>query len=212
MKPLEIEYMPRLNVPYRSQREEGIIENYGTRGCGVTALSMVLEYYGHHLSANDLKLLADETKAYQGNIGWTHAGLVKIARKLGLLGYRINYDFKTDKDLAKSREILTGEGAGEDELANFQESFEYAKRENGYSDIERLVGQRIPVIASLVPQYTGLNYSHLVVVSEIDESRIVVNDPWDNGRNFQMSQEEFEKYWTNRVVVIYKDTNIQTSK
>lgn len=203
MQQLETDYMPRLNVPYRSQREVGIIENYGTRGCGVTALSMVLEYYGHHLSGSDLRLLSDQTHAYQGEIGWTHAGLVKIARKLGLLGYRINYDYKTDEDLRKSDEILREEGASASEFEMFKKSFEFARSEGGYSDICRLISQRIPVIASLIPEYTGLSYSHLVVVTEIDEKGMVVNDPWNNGRNFQISREEFEKYWTNRVVIIY---------
>lgn len=204
MQQLETEYMPTLQIPYRSQREAEIVENYGSRGCGVSALSMVLEYYGHHLEGNELKKLADETGAYQGEIGWTHAGLIKIARKLGLSGYRINYDFQADTDLDKANIVLSKEGTNKSELDNFKRSFEFAKYEGGYRDINRLVDNGVPVIASLVPEYTGLVYSHLVVVTDIDETCIMVNDPWNNGRNFQISRKEFEKYWTNRVVIIYE--------
>lgn len=200
----EITEMKNLAIPYRSQREREINDSYGTRGCGITALAMVLEFYGYHLDGDELKQLADETNAYQGEIGWTHSGLIKIARRIGLSGYRINYDYTTDEDLVKARQVMVSEGDNEEDLNKFEESFDFARHHSGYEDIERLLSQRIPVIASMTKEYTGLSYSHLVVVSEIDDEKVTVNDPWNNGANFMMSRAEFEKYWTRRVIVVYK--------
>jgi ABC-type bacteriocin/lantibiotic exporter with double-glycine peptidase domain len=206
MTPIETDTMPKIPVPYRSQREPEILENYGTRGCGVSSLAMVLDYYGHKLSGHELKKLADETDAYQGVKGWTHDGLIKIGRKLGLSGYRINYDFKTDEDLEKSKQVLAAEGEDEKDLERFSNSFDFARKHTAYEDIERLISQNIPVIASMSAEYTGLSYSHMVVITAIDSEKVSINDPWDNGGDYELPRDEFEKYWTHRVVVLYPET------
>lgn len=194
----------KLEVPYKSQKSEEIWQNYTNSGCGLTSLQMVLEYFGYSLNGNQMNALAREVGAYHSQHGWSHAGLIDVARRVGLAGYRINYEFSTDQDLEKAQEILTKEGAGDNELSSFRESFEFSRKHGEVADVQRLGELGVPVIASLRPEYTKLDTSHLVVITGINSENVTLNDPWLNGPNYKLSLSDFEKYWTKRVIVVYQ--------
>src|SRR3989344_8127218 len=86
-------------TPYKirlvSQQNE-LHPEWQYRGCGISSLKMVMNYW-HAVDATNAsppidELLATGLKlyAYVQNIGWSHAGLVNIARQYGYEGQ--NYD------------------------------------------------------------------------------------------------------------------------
>ncbi len=202
------ETMPTLTVPYISQKDDETSNRYGRRGCGLTALRMVLSYYGKDLGMEELDQLVVETHAYQPMEGkeeiggWIHAGMTNIARKVGLRGYRIHYGMLTEQDLINSKAVFEEEGMGEEEFKDFSESFDQARTEGPMSDLYRLIDKGIPVIASMKKSYAKTLASHMIVLMGYGGDELVVNDPWEFGPNYKVSVDEFKKHWTNRVIVI----------
>lgn len=141
-------------IPFTSQKN--LDENWRHRGCGITALKMMLDYWRtefpleHTLPLPELLLLGVNRGAYVEGIGWTHAGLASLARELGYEAF--NRDFGIKGKTPKS---------GKD-------AFAILKRDVASG----------PVIASIWKDFTPKGRSgHLVVVTRISASHIEYIDP-----------------------------------
>lgn len=202
----EINFMI-LPVPYYSQREEAALQKYGNKACGLTSLRMVLAFYNRSLDMHQLDESARRVGAYDEEQGWIHSGLVSIARDQSLKGYRINFDMLTDQDRANVGTILAREGASLKEIDHFMKTFDTAKTEGPDKAIEQLLAKKIPVIASMDKKFANTSASHLVVITGEQGGKYIINDPWDNGKNYEVDKERFDETWTKRAIVIYEDLN-----
>jgi len=88
----------RYSVPFFSQYSDIQSHLWQYRGCGIIALKMLLEYWHTQKpelqspSIEELLKKSFDIGAYIENIGWSHSGLVEIAKRYGYGGY--------NKDLA----------------------------------------------------------------------------------------------------------------
>lgn len=143
----------RYEIPFYSQLADIQKQAWQYRGCGITALKMVLAYWNHR---NDLyqnpplwSLLKTGLRigAYLPNVGWSHSGLVNIARHYSYDGFN-------------------------------QDSFKLTA-ENAFS---RLVNDMKfgPIMASV---YNGFDPDkgggHIVVVTGIENDIVFINDPFE---------------------------------
>ena len=195
--------MPTLQVPYFSQREEEALSLYGRKACGLTSLRMVFGYYGRETDLGRLSSLALAKHAYTEETGWIHAGLLNTARAVGLHGFRINYSQLSESDLPQAVNAFRKEGASEEEIGRFKESFEFTSKHRAIDDLKRLIDQGIPVITSMEKSYAQTSASHMVVVMGYEGDDLIINDPWDFGSRFKVPSDEFERHWTKRAIVIY---------
>lgn len=196
--------MMDLSIPYYSQKEEEALSLYGSKACGLTSLRMVLASYGFVLDVAQLSQIASRVGAYKEEAGWIHAGLVNIARDLGLNGFRINYSMLGDRNLEEAGPILAKEGASLKEIEEFTKSVLTAREKGVLGAIDELLAKNIPVIASMETTYAQTKATHLVVIKGSDKHNFVINDPWDNGANHRLPKENFNNHWTKRAVVIYR--------
>lgn len=196
--------MPILNVPYKSQQDNKTSQKYGRKGCGLTSLRMVLEFWGGDLSLKQLEELIEKTNSYSEAAGWVHEGMVNIARGLGLQGYRINYQFLEDDDIKRAELIFKKEGALDYEINQFKESVLFAKNHTPNEDLKRLIDNGIPIITSMETAYAKTLATHMIVPIGYDSTSFVVNDPWTFGPKHKVDLEEFENHWTKRAIVIYR--------
>lgn len=75
------------NVPFYSQFKDIQSLSWQKVGCGVASLAMVIDFYKPEaVSVNTLLGQAVSSGAYDQNAGWTHKGLVLLAKKYGLGG------------------------------------------------------------------------------------------------------------------------------
>lgn len=91
------------NVPFYSQIADIQLPEWRKKGCGVASLAMLIEFYKPDtVSVNKLLEQGIASGAYLQSAGWTHRGLVLLAKKYGLDGN--NYDLsKLDKTAAFAR-------------------------------------------------------------------------------------------------------------
>lgn len=193
-----------LLVPYYSQTEEEVMHKYGRKGCVLTALRMVLEYYGQEINFEQLCHKADQIGAYNEEKGWIHSGLVTMARDFDLKGFRINFSMLDDHDLDNVGPILAREGASSEEIKKFEESFYCAKKQGRLAVLDQLLEKKIPVIASMEKSYSNTLATHAVVVKGIEDDQYILNDPWDFGQDYLIKKSKFDENWTKRAIIIYK--------
>lgn len=79
------------DVPFHSQLSEIQSTVWKNRGCGITSLAMIIDFYSPEtVSVNKLLGQGIAAGAYINNAGWSHAGLINVSRSYGLDG--IAYD------------------------------------------------------------------------------------------------------------------------
>lgn len=92
----------RKEVPYFSQYDEDIPEEWRKRSCGITSLRMAL---GAALPGVPLPTVRElieegvESGAYIENVGWSHQGLVNLAEKYGARAFRGEYRMRPQRYL-----------------------------------------------------------------------------------------------------------------
>lgn len=75
------------NVPFYSQFSDISSVSWKKQGCGVASVAMVVDYYSTEpVSVNKMLTQAIASGAYLKDAGWTHKGLVQLAKKYGLDG------------------------------------------------------------------------------------------------------------------------------
>lgn len=148
--------MPLFIVPFSSQYTDLGHHEWRARGCGIASLHMVMAYW-HALdgasplpSFDRLLTRGRVIGAYREGVGWTHAGLVRLAREFGYEGF--NADFAPKGTTPKSVDDAWG--------------FLLAELERG------------PVLASvyagLDPMRGG---GHIVIVTGAQGELVFFNDP-----------------------------------
>lgn len=86
------------NVPFYSQFADISRPEWRKIGCGIASLGMIIDFYKPTVSIDTLLDQGIASNAYLRNAGWTHAGLIGIARKYGLDG--ATHSFPGSKEAA----------------------------------------------------------------------------------------------------------------
>ena len=85
--PLTIPAVIIPNVPFYSQFADIQASEWKKVGCGVTSLTMIINYYSpDSVSVNTLLKQGIKEGAYLQNAGWTYKGLISLGKKYGLYG------------------------------------------------------------------------------------------------------------------------------
>lgn len=89
-------------VPLYSQLLDVKDTNWKKRSCGIIALKMVMDFWSKETHkeypAADELIKKYHRKAYISNVGWSHNGLVQIAKSLGLKGENLDLARHREKD------------------------------------------------------------------------------------------------------------------
>lgn len=172
------------DVPFVSQYQGITDPGWQYRGCGITSVKMMLDFW-HSLDAahrtDDLDSLLSQglrSGAYLDNIGWRHRGLVDLARLYGYDGYNVDASEKGPMP----RTPLS--------------AWELLMR-----DLEKG-----PVLASvyrqLDPERGG---GHIIIVTGYENGLVHLNDPEEflaaDGRK-NMALEGFLPAFKNRFIVL----------
>ncbi|HXV27247.1 MAG TPA: C39 family peptidase [Candidatus Paceibacterota bacterium] len=146
----------RHEVPFISQYQGITDPAWQWRGCGITALKMVMDFWHAGDSGNrttDMETLFREgtrSGAYREGVGWSHAGLVALARAFGYEAY--------NRDWAPKGPTPKEPGAAFTELIRELESG--------------------PVLVSV---FSGLNPArgggHIVVMTGTESGLVYFSDP-----------------------------------
>jgi len=158
------------------------------RSCGIICLAMLLGYFNKKRSPD--RLLKTGLKltffykrkkylAYAPAFGWTHWGLVRLAKKSNLNG--AVYDWSTDNDWCKKSSKKTA----------FNKVIDLLKKQ--------------PVIVSMRKTFNKKG-AHLVVLTGYDNKKIFYNDPDHKLQSYSgshISKTNFLRNWTKRAIVIY---------
>ena len=74
-------------VPFYSQFTDISATEWQKVGCGIASLAMLIDYYTPgEITVNDLLNEGIAANAYESNAGWSHEGLIGLARNYGLTG------------------------------------------------------------------------------------------------------------------------------
>jgi hypothetical protein len=184
-----------LQVPYQSQ--EPLETTMERRWCGIASLWMVLAFHlGDQVPTVD-DLLAKYGPDFEGN-GFQHKDLLKIARDLGLYGFRKSWWAEPGvQDLYAK---FKGEGESEEELQAWMET----NLEEGIFTLEGLIDEKCPVIVSVSREFSPSDSTHLIVVIGYEDGALIVHDPYKKGPAFRVSKEEFKRYWIRQAIIIKK--------
>ncbi len=74
-------------VPFLSQFKDISSSVLGKKGCGITSLAMLIDYYDKtKVSVDTLLTQGLQAGAYESGAGWTYKGLIAVSKKYGLDG------------------------------------------------------------------------------------------------------------------------------
>jgi hypothetical protein len=145
--------MARYDVPFYSQLADIQKRAWQYRGCGITALKMVLAYWNsrHGLYQNpplwSLLKTGLRIGAYIPDVGWSHSGLVNIACQYGYTGF--------NRDLIQT---------------SSSEAFVQLQ-----SDLMR-GPLLVSVFSGFDPDKGG---GHIVVLTGVEDDLVFLNDPFE---------------------------------
>lgn len=165
-------------VPFFSQKTHITEPVWQSKGCGVTSLKMIMEYWKQKNPTNSAPEIATliskglDIKSYIKDVGWSHQGLVNLAHNFGYGGYNM--------DLAK---------------INKEEAWNML-----VSDLKKH-----PLVVSVHPKFDPQkNGGHLVAVTGLHNNEVLINDP-DEVKGMgtkKLTKEEFLKSWKQRYIVV----------
>lgn len=138
------------DVPFSSQYSDLGHHEWRARGCGIASLKMVMDFYHPGPSLDGLLAVGREIGAYREGIGWTHRGLVELARRYGFDGFNADWaeNGPTPKTADEAWQTLVAELAHGPVLAS--------------------------VFAGLDPARGG---GHIVAVTGFHDGLVFFNDP-----------------------------------
>jgi peptidase C39-like protein len=176
--------MTAYNVPFVSQYADLGHHEWRARGCGIASLKMVMDFWHQRDSANRIDSLDGllragiQEGAYIEKIGWSHAGLVRLAKRYGYDGCNADWaeHGKTPQSPEKAWELLLREL------------------------------QRGPVMASvyagLEPERGG---GHIIVITGYADGLVAFNDPEElneqEGRKF-LAHDRFLRAFKRRYIMV----------
>lgn len=93
---------PSYNVPAYSQFLDVIDASWKNRACGIVTLKMVIDFWRKltkkgYLSVDQL-IKKHNRSAYINGVGWSHKGLVQVAKRYGLAGENFDWAHYSTKD------------------------------------------------------------------------------------------------------------------
>lgn len=77
-------------VPFYSQFKDITSPSWQKVGCGIASVAMVIDYYKPAVPVNTLLKQGIASGAYLSHAGWTHKGLIDLAKRYGLDGKSID--------------------------------------------------------------------------------------------------------------------------
>jgi uncharacterized protein YvpB len=176
--------MSSFTVPFSSQYTDLGQHEWRARGCGIASLHMVLRYWHTLNQALQVPTLDELLRrglaigAYREKIGWTHVGLVNLAKEYGYNGFNVDVasNSPTPKKVDEAWHMLTQELSVGPVLAS--------------------------VYAGLDPARGG---GHIVVVTGFHDGLVFFNDPeemseWEGRR--MLALEVFLRAFKHRYIVV----------
>ncbi len=97
-------------VPFYSQFADITNPSWQKVGCGIASLAMLIDYYGKAIAPDTLLKEGIASGAYIESAGWSHAGLIALARDYGLSGEAITLYEKTNDAAYQSLDVAVAEG------------------------------------------------------------------------------------------------------
>ena len=99
------------DVPLYSQITDITSVEWKQKGCGVTDVAMIVNFYKPRTTtAQDVLEKAISLGAYQKNVGWKHDGLAALAKKYDLIGKTYNFSDSNNKTSFKQFKDIIEEG------------------------------------------------------------------------------------------------------
>lgn len=80
------ESAPTRTVPFYSQFTDISAPEWRKIGCGIASLAMLIDFYKPAVAVDTLLEEGITSGAYAGDAGWSHAGLIALAKDKGLTG------------------------------------------------------------------------------------------------------------------------------
>ncbi|QQR82425.1 C39 family peptidase [Candidatus Campbellbacteria bacterium] len=157
----------RLDIPFISQYDARVPESWRPRACSVTNLYMVLSFFNTTENVTTTSLIQEgESIGAYGPRGWTHEGIVRLARNHGIRAYA--QEFRSSNTTCEEK--LTTEGI---------------------EKIKEVLASGCPTIVSV--QKENGSYHTITVVGESDVG-FLCHDP-EIGEYQEVSLETFLKRW-----------------
>ncbi len=99
------------HVPLYYQITDIISPAWQQKGCGVTDVAMIVEFYKPNTTTVQ-KVLEEALKggAYVKNVGWSHTGLASLAVKHGLVGKTVDLTTETKTTALKQFKSIVKDG------------------------------------------------------------------------------------------------------
>lgn len=183
-----------LKVPYYSQIKDTKNPDWKNKACGVTALKMVLDFYGaKNQSIDDLYQKGLDIGGYLEDVGWYHHSLALLAKQFGFRAITRSWNIPKESLVhLKKRGFSPADIA----IVNRQQL------EEALFSLKNELDHQHPVILS-VPKGLAKNSSgHLVVLTGYDENSFILNDPF-GGEGTKLDYNKFKNIWAKRAVIIY---------
>jgi len=98
-------------VPFYSQFQNITLPDWRGKGCGVTDLAMIINYYKPGTTTVD-EILARgiAAEAYIENVGWTYKGLIAVAEQYNLEGSSYDWKKLSNEDAFKKFKVFLNDG------------------------------------------------------------------------------------------------------
>ncbi len=173
-----------IKVPYYSQYIDVVDKNWRPRACGVVCLKMLLGAQFVRTPSLDEMIRQGEAIGAYGPSGWTHDGLVSLARK-----------FYTKLSRAEWRQA---EGKTSDELNDEGIAFLISELRTGY-----------PLIVSAIKNFEEADKFHMVVLVGFEEEDGMVTGFYyhdsdahhpKEGKNLFVSIDIFRTAWRRMAI------------
>src|SRR5882724_4283791 len=87
-------------MPFYSQFENITLPYWQGKGCGITDLTMLINYYKPLATTTVDQVLSEgiAEDAYIENVGWSYDGLIAVAEKHGLGGLALDLEKQSPED------------------------------------------------------------------------------------------------------------------
>jgi len=157
---------------------------------------MIMAYYLRD-QAPSMEELIKKYGIWLDKNNYQHKDYLKIVRDFGLSGFRKSWWVNPGAQPLINK--FHAEGESEEEIAEWEQT----NLEEGLFTIKKYIEKGIPVVASVNPEFSPSLSSHMIVVTGIEEDKLIIHDPLHKGANYQITEEEFKKYWLRQAIIIY---------
>ncbi len=181
----------KLNIPFISQSDVSIPNEWKDKSCAIACLKMCLDFYKKEIpSLSDLIKEGEITGGYISGIGWKHEGLVRIAHNYGVPAYP--QEFRSVKVNLSDKSFSSSE-------------FENDLVKIGLQRIKDSINNNVPVIVAFLPGFGSVaNYHDLVVIGFEEENGFIVHDPSDSDPKEAVfvPEDVFLKFWRKFAIFV----------